>query len=391
MYPRLTDLFNDLLGTHWNFPVQTYGFFIALAFITAGFLLYLELKRKERNGIISAQEKLRWTGKPASVAELFLTSAIMFVIGFKLGGILTDYSEFTSHPQKYIASGQGNYLAGFVLSLAAGGWVYYDKRRKRKDPPVQIRERVHPWQLTGNIILIAALFGLAGAKLFDVVEHLGEFFRDPVGVLFSFSGLAFYGGLITAAFAVAIYAEKNRIPWPAIGDAVAPSLMIAYGIGRIGCQLAGDGCWGIVNTSPMPAWLSFLPDWTWSFNYPHNVINEGMLIPSCGGDHCHVLDQPVFPTPLYETTIALIFFTVLWILRKRVMVPGLLFSIYLMMNGTARFFVEKIRINKRYDFLGLEVTQAELIATGLFLTGLAFMIFFIYRYKNQKTRLKDGP
>ncbi len=129
--------------------------------------------------------------------------------------------------------------------------------------------------------------------------------------LFSFSGLAFYGGLITAAFAVSIYVERNKIPWPVNADVVAPALMLAYGIGRIGCQLSGDGCWGMVNADPKPEWLSFLPDWAWAFNYPHNVINEGVLIPDCSGRNCHVLDQPVFPTPLYETTIAFLFFGLL--------------------------------------------------------------------------------
>jgi prolipoprotein diacylglyceryltransferase len=167
--------------------------------------------------------------------------------------------------------------------------------------------------------------------------------------------------------------------------------MLAYGTGRVGCQLSGDGCWGVVNTAPKPDWLSFLPDWMWSFNYPHNVINEGVPIPSCSGDHCYILDQPVFPTPFYETTIAVIFFAVLWMLRLRISIPGVLFGIYLMMNGTERFFVEKIRINIRYDLLGMQVTQAELLAVGLFLTGLAFIIIFTRKHKLKNQRKDNGP
>ena len=391
MYPKLTDLINDLLGTRWDWPVQTYGFFIALAFILAGLLLYLELKRKERNGTLSAIEKTRWEGKPASVSELAITAVILFVAGFKIGGVILQYDEFSGNPQHYITSGKGSWWIG-ILSAAIGTfYLYYQKKKKRKARPELVKEKVHPYQLTGNFILIAAFFGVVGAKVFDVVEHLGEFFRDPVGVLFSFSGLAFYGGLITAAFAVGLYAERNRIPWPVIGDAVAPGLLLAYGTGRIGCQLSGDGCWGVVNTAPKPDWLSFLPDWMWSFTYPHNVINEGVPISSCHGDHCYVLDQPVFPTPFYETTIAYIFFAVLWFLRLRIHIPGVLFGIYLMMNGTERFFIEKIRINREYHLLGMEVTQAEIIATVLFFTGLTFVILFTRKHKRKKELPDDGP
>jgi len=80
-----------------------------------------------------------------------------------------------------------------------------------------------------------------------MIEHLDEFFRDPFGVLFSFSGLSFFGGLIVAAFAVGYYGERNKIRWPVMADAAAPALMLAYAVGRIGCQLSGDGCWGIPN------------------------------------------------------------------------------------------------------------------------------------------------
>jgi len=391
MYPKLTDLINSLFGTQWDFPVQTYGFFIALAFVIAGFLLYLELKRKEKSGIISATERMRWEGKPATASELGTTALILFATGYKLGGIILEYHEFSLDPQEYILSARGSWLTGILAALAGASYHYYQKNKKKKEKPVQVKELVHPYQLTGNIILIAAFFGIVGSKVFDVLEHLGDLFRDPIHVLFSFSGLAFYGGLITAAFAVAIYAERHKIPWPVIGDSVAPSLMIAYGTGRIGCQLSGDGCWGIVNNAPKPDWLSFLPDWAWSFTYPHNVINEGVPIPTCSGDHCFVLDQPVFPTPLYETTLAYLFFGVLWAIRARLMIPGGLFAIYLMLNGIERFFIEKIRINRRYDLLGAEVTQAELIAVGIFLTGLVFLIIFTRSHKKRKLKRTHGP
>jgi phosphatidylglycerol:prolipoprotein diacylglycerol transferase len=313
MYPKLSDILNDLMGTHINLPFQTYGFFVALGFAAAGWLLYLELKRRERSGQIFAQEKRIKKGKDAGKIK-----------------------------------------------------------------------KVHPYELTSNIILLAAVFGIAGAKLFDILEHLDSFFADPFGVLFSFSGLTFYGGLIVAAVAVCIYAERNRIPWPIIADAVSPGLIMAYGIGRIGCQLSGDGCWGLVNLQPKPEWLAFLPDWLWAFDYPGNVINEGSLMPGCAGDHCYRLDQPVFPTPVYETVMALLIFGVLWLMRKKLAIPGFLFSIYLILNAMERFAIEKIRINIRYPFAGMQVTQAEAVAVVLAALGVAGMFYF--RWKHQKSK-----
>jgi prolipoprotein diacylglyceryltransferase len=76
-----------------------------------------------------------------------------------------------------------------------------------------------------------------------MMEHLDELFRDPLGTLFSFSGLSFYGGLILGAIAVILYTKKHGIAFEHIADATAPALILAYAVGRIGCQLAGDGCW----------------------------------------------------------------------------------------------------------------------------------------------------
>jgi prolipoprotein diacylglyceryl transferase len=383
MYPRISDLINYFLGTHIMLPVQTYGFFLALAFILAGWVIYSELKRKEKEGVLIAQEKIVVKGKPASFQMLAINAAIGFVIGYKLMGIFANYSTFTPNPQKFIFSSQGNWWGGILLALAITAFTYLERRKNLASKPVEIRELIHPRQLTGNIILVAAVSGIIGSKLFDVVEHLDLLVKDPIHTLFSFSGLAFYGGLITAGIVLSLYVEKNHIPWVINTDVVAPALMLAYGIGRIGCQLSGDGCWGIVNPDPKPDWLAFLPDWMWAFNYPHNVINEGSLIPGCTGPNCHVLDQPVFPTPFYETTIALLFFGVLMFLRKRIRLHGVLFSIYLILNGTERLIIEQIRVNIRYDFLGMKVTQASVIAVLLILMGIGLIFYFKRRNKKK--------
>jgi len=386
MYPRLSDLLNDIFGTGITLPIQTYGFFVASAFLSAAAVIYFELKRKEKEKILHPVERTRIKGEPASVRELIITALAGFVMGYKLVGIIIHYPSFAENPQDFILSGEGNWLGGILLALLATGLTWWDKHKKKLKKPEKVKELLHPRQLAGNILLVAAIFGIIGAKIFDVAENLDQFFRDPVRTLFSFSGLTFYGGLIVAAVAVSIYVERNKIPWRVNADVVAPALMLAYGIGRIGCQLSGDGCWGIVNTAPKPEWLGYLPDWIWAFRYPHNVINEGILMPGCEGSHCHILEHPVFPTPFYETTIAFIFFGILWSIRKKFSLPGTLFCIYLIMNGTARFFIEQIRVNKRYEIFGIETTQSSVIAILLILTGITGI--FIIRWYHLKVLIK---
>jgi prolipoprotein diacylglyceryltransferase len=212
------------------------------------------------------------------------------------------------------------------------------------------------------------------------MEHWNEFVSDPVGALLSFSGLTFYGGLIFGAIAVLYYANKLGVRYYHMIDAAAPGLILAYAVGRGGCQLSGDGDWGIVNTSPKPGWLSFLPDWMWSFKYPHNVINEGIPIPGCEGRFCMELPEAVFPTPFYEIIMASIIFIILWNIRKRITVPGMLFSIYLVLNGLERFLIEEIRVNRHYNVLRLSLSQAQIIALLLMICGIAG-IWFFNRYK----------
>ncbi len=375
MYPRVTDFINDIFGTHLNLPIQSYGFFLAMAFLAGAYFLNKELKRQQKLGYVATTKRTITIGKPASITELVLIFAIAFIVGFKIFGIIFNYALFERNPQDFLFSNNGNWWAGILLAIIITGAQYLLKKKKALNPPIAKEVIVSAGDQTWAIVFIAVIFGIVGAKIFHQLENWGDFMKDPIGSLLSFSGLTFYGGLIVAAFAVGIYGEKNGIPWKRMADSIAPSLILAYGIGRIGCQVAGDGDWGIVNTAPMPDWLAFLPDWLWSYTYPHNIINSGIRIEGCVGPHCFELAQGVFPTPIYETSMSLIIFGILWFLRKRLSIPGMLFSIYLMFNGLERFLIEKIRVNNLFDFMGMKVTQAEVISTIIFLLGLGFFVY----------------
>jgi prolipoprotein diacylglyceryltransferase len=381
LYPKLSDIINDLFGTNINLPIQSYGFFLALAFLVAAWILYRELDRKEKEGLINPVSKTVWKDKPLSINELILGFVLTFIIGFKVVEAFLDYSFFADKPQEFLLSGKGNIWGAVVFALGYAFFVYYNLKLKKSTEPYEVELVVHARDHTWPIVFVAVVFGIIGAKLFHWFENWDSFIADPLGSLMSFAGLTFYGGLIVAAIAVVVYCSKNGIYWRHIADIVAPALMIAYGIGRIGCQTAGDGDWGIVNNMPKPQWLSFLPDWLWAFDYPHNIINEGVPIPGCMGPHCMQLAMPVFPTPVYETAMALVIFLILWFLRKRLEIPGVLFSIYLMFNGLERFLIEKIRVNNLFGLMGLKVTQAEVISTLIFTTGLVFLLVFTLKHK----------
>jgi phosphatidylglycerol:prolipoprotein diacylglycerol transferase len=156
-------------------------------------------------------------------------------------------------------------------------------------------------------------------------------------------------------------------------DAMAPALMLAYALGRLGCQLSGDGDWGIANFNPKP--FSWMPDWMWAYQYPHNVLEAGNPIPGCIGQYCNQLAEPVFPTPFYEFVMCTVLFLVLWFIRKRIKLAGQVFGLYLVFNGMERFFIEKFRVNTKYEALPFQPTQAEIISLLLVLSGTILLVF----------------
>ena len=282
-------------------------------------------------------------------------------------------SSATEDPQAFIFSGIGSWPAGILLGLLFTGLKWYEKNKQKLPKPEKRTVRIWPQDRVGEITILALVFGLLGAKLFDIFENWTDFLKHPSSYLLSPSGLTFYGGLICAAIAIWVYAKKHNIGFWHLNDAAAPTLMLAYGLGRIGCQVAGDGDWGIENTSPKP--FGWLPDWMWSFTYPHNVNEAGIKMAGCTeAKYCYELPVGVYPTPFYEIVISLILFCLIWSIRKRFKTPGTLFAFYLMLNGLERFFIEKIRVNTRLNIFGFHPTQAEVISSLLFLAGLVTWI-----------------
>jgi prolipoprotein diacylglyceryl transferase len=373
MYPNLYYLIDDFFGVKLNGLrlVNSFGFFVAIAFVASGFVLYNELKRKESIGEFTPTEESITIGAPASMSELLTSFFFGFLFGYKIIGAFT-IADALNNTQAFILSLQGNIGAGILVGAIM---VYLKWKEKDKDKLAKPETRkllLWPHDRVGDIVLQAALWGFLGAKIFHNLENLEELMLDPWGSLISFSGLTFYGGLILATIAIIVFIRKYNMRVIHFADAMAPTMLFAYAAGRIGCHISGDGDWGIPNLNPKP--FTWLPDWIWSYQYPHNVVNAGVPIPGCVGNYCNQLPEGVYPTTFYEVIIMFILFLIVWMVRKKITQPGIITGIYFIFAGGERFFIEKIRVNNKYTFLPFQPTQAELISVILIILGIVFLV-----------------
>jgi phosphatidylglycerol:prolipoprotein diacylglycerol transferase len=372
MFPTVSHFIEYLFGVQVPLPFNTFGVFVALAFVAGYWAFTQEFKRKEALGILKPIKRSVVIGQPASTGELVGNGIFGFLIGYKLVYALLNYQLFVNDAQTVLLSLTGNFFGGLVFAALFVYWDYKEKNAQKLPAPKTVEVTQHPYELMGNLIVWAAVWGFLGAKIFDNLEHWDTFIQDPIGGLLSFSGLTFYGGLICGGAAVLYIANKNGIKPLHMLDIGGPGMMLAYSVGRIGCHMSGDGDWGIANLNPKP--FTWLPDWLWAYTYPNNVANEGEPIANCVGKFCRELAQPVYPTPIYEVIVCFILFLILWKIRHLFKSPGMMFGVYLMMNGVERFCVELIRVNSRYNVAGIQFTQAELISSLLFLSGLLLVI-----------------
>jgi prolipoprotein diacylglyceryltransferase len=416
MYPNLYYAIKDLFGIHLSAfkLINTFGFFVAIAFIVAAWILTLELKRKQASGLLTFTESKIVVGAPASYAELLTNFLLGFLFGFKILGAFI-IPDALNDPQSFILSTNGNWFAGLFLGIVSLLLKWWEKNKQKLAKPEERIIRIWPQDRVGDIVIYAAVFGFLGAKIFHNLENWNDFINHPIEALISFSGLTFYGGLICAATAIYFYGKKHHIPFIHLADAAAPALMIAYAIGRIGCQIAGDGDWGVLNSAfisnasghivaatheqfnfalqtnkafysnqfgslDQVPFVHFeaikgLPQWLFAYNFPHNVINEGVPFAGCTDNYCSYLPIAVFPTPFYETVMASILFALLWVSKKKFKTAGRMFAVYLLVNGIERFTIEQIRVNTKYNFWGIHPTQAELIALLLIVGGI--LLYFL--------------
>ena len=233
----------------------------------------------------------------------------------------------------------------FALGFVAAG-LLVARRLKELGKPVD-------WAY--EMIFAALVGGIVGARVDYIIQNYDSVSDDLFGNIFSGAGLVWFGGAVGGAIGVLLWARWRRMFNLTLLDICAPGLAIGYAVGRIGCQLSGDGDYGI-------AW-----DGPWAMAYP---------------DGTEPTTETVHPTPIYETLAMGLVTYVLWRLRFTFR-PGLLFALYLVLAGAERFLIEFIRRN---DDVAVGLTQAQLISVAMILAGGVWLAV-----KANRGELRAGP
>ena len=226
-------------------------------------------------------------------------------------------------------------LRGYGLFIALGFVAAWLVTRR------ELERRAGRGDAAGTLIIAAALGGILGARLYWYAEHASS---AQALDLFSSAGFTWYGGVLGGALAVIVAARLMRVPLDGLLGAGALALPLGYAIGRIGCQFAGDGTYGVASDLP------------WAMSYPDGEVPT---------------TERVHPTPVYETLTMLIVFAALWRLRHRVE-PLTLFGLSLVLAGSERFLVELLRRN---DEVALGLTQPQLFAAAFVIAGAALALW----------------
>ena len=213
-------------------------------------------------------------------------------------------------------------------------------------------------ELAERYVLTGGIVGLLGARVWYIFTHWQDVKDDLVGAIFSGAGFVFYGGFIFGSIALLILAKIDKVKIVSFLDSIGPTLALGYAIGRIGCQLSGDGDYGIPT------------DGFWGMSYANGVVPTPIGIRA-------------YPAPVFESIMACGIFSFLFSIERKqkwLNKPLSRFSVYLMLIAIERFLIEFIRRNKKFD-IGFEIfgsevmlSQAQIISIGLVIITLAMVV-----------------
>jgi phosphatidylglycerol---prolipoprotein diacylglyceryl transferase len=264
------------------------------------------------------------------------------------------------------------YSFGFMMALSfiIGNAILTKELTRKKLKP----------EFGVTITMIALVAGIMGSKILYLIENWRETIADPMGTIFSPAGLTFYGGFVLAAISIYFYMERHGVKFLKIADATAPVLLLAYGIARIGCQLAGDGDYGVPTTLPWGTTFanavvkphSALREYFAAHPDAAHEFNAQLATQVVGRDQFGTITSfdlvtKLHPTPLYEFFLCAFLFSLLWKYRTRMIGEGTMFFWYLIAAGVERFSIEFLRLNPP---MAAGLSEAQLISLLLILSGL---------------------
>lgn len=205
-----------------------------------------------------------------------------------------------------------------------------------------------------SYIFWGGISGLVGARIWYLIFSFKYVLIDPIHTIFATAGFTFLGGFIFATGVLYLKCKKDKIPFVTFLDAACSTMLIGYAVGRLGCQLSGDGDYGILTRSVFG--MSYLTG----------------VIPTAPGLYA-------LPTPLYESTICILFLLIIIPLEKKLSINsnGYILGVYLLLTSIERFVIEYIRIEPKI-FYGL--SQAQLLSIFLMIIGASL----VYRNEQKK-------
>jgi phosphatidylglycerol---prolipoprotein diacylglyceryl transferase len=207
----------------------------------------------------------------------------------------------------------------------------------------RLRELDKPVDWAYEIIFAGLIGGLVGSRIDYLIQNWDKVSHDLLGSAFSGSGLVWFGGVIGGTAGVLLWAWRKGWLTAVMLDTVGIALALGYAVGRVGCQLSGDGDYGTQSDLP------------WAMAYPKGTVPT---------------THEVHPTPVYETLAMGLVTLLLWQLRDRFR-PGVLFGLYLVLAGTERLLVEFIRRN---DELVAGLTLPQLISLAMMVVVAALLV-----------------
>ncbi len=236
------------------------------------------------------------------------------------------------------------------------------------------RRAINP-DLANAAVVWGAIGGIAGSRIYDVIDNWPLYRANPWSIVFSGAGFVWYGGFIGGVIATAIIARRYRVGIVKLFDMCSPALVLGQAFGRIGCLLSGDGDWGLPSKLP------------WAMAYPRAIVGwnaSTVLRLDAGGNLVsgYFPGVRVHPTPIYEAILYVGVFALLWSMRRKAP-EGRLLACYLMLAGLARFMVEFLRINPRVMW-GL--SEAQLISLVMMAAGTAIWLATAARPAAVETR-----